>query len=154
MSAGRSAKPAGAGSLIWAQGLACGGVLAFAPALTVLVVALFWPVALAFAKDGSPGRPSARCVALCAAAASVEPARSAWLGGFGLDAVLSQATDWHVLAAAWCAAAAGWLLADLAPLAARAALDMAAKSRAARLRAERARLRALWEGRGSADPEL
>ena len=156
MSASRNARPAaGAGSLIWAQGLACGGVLAFAPALAVLLAALFWPTVVAFARDGSLGRPNARCVALCTAAASVGPARSAWLGGFGLDAVLVLATDWHVLATAWCAAAGGWLLADLAPLAAGAALEMAAKARAARLRAERTRLRALWGwDESSADPKI
>jgi len=156
MSASRNARPAAsAGSLVWAQGLACGGVLAFAPALAVLLAALFWPAVLAFATDGSPGRPNARCVALCTAAAAVGPGRSAWLGGFGLDAVLGVATDWHVLITAWCAAAGGWLLADLAPLAAGAALEMAAKARAARLRAERTRLRALWGWEeSSADPEF
>jgi MFS family permease len=153
MSASRSTKPA-AGSLVWAQGLACGGVLAFAPALAVLLAALLWPVVAAFAKDHAHRRPGARSVALCAGAASVGPIHSAWLGGFGLDVVLRLATDWRVLAAAWCAAAAGWLLADLAPLATRAGLETLAKSRAARLRAEQARLRALWGWEESADPEL
>ncbi len=143
-----------AGSLIWAQGLACGGILAFAPFLTVLLAALFWPVAVAFARDRAPGRPSARGVALCTAAASVSPIRSAWSGGLGLDATLSLATDVHVLAAAWCAAAGGWLLAELAPLAARAALETASAARAARLRAERTRLLAQWGWAESADSQL
>jgi len=139
--------------------LIAAGVIALAiGALLIAYFPSFWPVVIAFAKDGSPGRPSARCAALCAAAASIGPARSAWLGGFGrgfgLDAVLSQAADWHVLATAWCAAAAGWLLAELAPLAARAVLEIAAKSRAARLRVERARLCALWGWAESADSEL
>ncbi len=151
----RDAKPAsGGGSLIWAQGLACGGILAFAPALAVLLVALFWPVAVAFVRDGGPGRPSARCAALCTVAASVGPIRSAWLGGLDLDAVLGLAADWHTLTAAWCAASAGWMLAELAPLAARAALDAAARARATRLRAERTRLLALWGWEESAHPEL
>ncbi len=155
MSAAGDAKSAGgASSLIWAQGLACGGVIAFAPSLLVLLAMLFWPVAVAFAKDGTPGRPSARGVALCTAAASVGPIRSAWSGGLGLDVTLSLATDPHVLATAWCAAAAGWLLTELAPFGARALLETVSRGRAARLRAERTRLLAQW-GRGeSADSQL
>ncbi|HJS88177.1 MAG TPA: hypothetical protein VJ779_22225 [Acetobacteraceae bacterium] len=156
MSGIRDAKQAagGAGSLIWVQGLACGAVLTFAPAMAVLLVMLFWPVVVAFVKDGEPGRPSARSVALCTGAAAVSPIRAAWLAGFDLDVVFALATDWHTLATAWCAAAAGWLLAGLAPFAARAGLDALAKRRTARLRAERSQLLALWEWENSADPEL
>jgi hypothetical protein len=143
----------GTGSLIWAQGLACGGVLAFAPALGALLAALFWPVAVAFAKDRGPGHPIARGAALCAAA-SVGPIRSAWSGGLGLDVTLRLATDPRVLASVWCAVGARWLLAELAPFAVRAALESASAARAARLRAERARLLAQWGWEESADSQL
>ncbi len=155
-----STRPAasGTGSLIWAQGLACGGLLAFAPALALLATALLWPIGLALVMDKAPGRPVARGVALCAAAAAMGPIRSAWSGGLALEASLALATDLRVLAGTWCAAAAGWLLSELAPFAARAALDGASAARAARLRAERERLRArfAWdaEAPGSAGPDL
>lgn len=143
---------------MWAQGLACGGVLTFAPALGVLLAVLFWPVALAFVMDKAPGRPIARGVALCAAAAAVEPVRSAWSGGLGLNVSLALATDVPVVIAVWGAAAAGWLLTELAQPAVRALLEVATAARAARLTAERARLRAHfgWDeaGSGSADPDL
>lgn len=135
---------AGNGSLLWAQGLACGGVVAFAPALGLLMAALFWPIGLALVFDKAPGRPMARAAALCAAAASVGPIRSVWTGGLGLDASLAVATDLRVLAVTWCAAAGGWGLTILAPIVARAVLDATSASRAARLRAERARLLAAW----------
>jgi hypothetical protein len=152
------AAPSGA-SLMWAQGLACGGILAFMPALGLLLAALFWPVVVALVLDKAPGRPVARGVALCAAAASVGAVRSAWSGGLGLNATLALATDLHVLATAWLAAAGGWALAGLAPLAARAAMDAASAARTARLRAERTRLRARfgWDeaaDEGSAGPDL
>ena len=155
-----SARPAapGAGSLMWAQGLACGGLLAFAPASGLLAAALFWPIGLALVLDKAPGRPVARGVALCAVAAAVGPIRSAWSGGMTLDACLLLVTDVRVLAGAWCAAAAGWLLSELAPLAARAVLEALSATRAARLRAEQTRLRArfAWDadGSGSADAEF
>ena len=145
----------GNGSLLWAQGLACGGIVAFAPGLGLLLVALLWPVGLALVWDKSPGRPMARAAALCAAAAALQPIRSAWTGGLGLESAVTMATDIHALALTWCAAAGGWALALLAPIAARAVLEAGSATRAARLRAERARLLAAWrwEDAGS-DPGL
>ncbi|MEO8715991.1 MAG: hypothetical protein ABI369_13355, partial [Acetobacteraceae bacterium] len=66
-------------------------------------------------------------------------------------ASLAQATDISVLAAAWCAAAGGWGLTLLAPIAARAVLEASSTARAARLRAERARLSA-GTGRAASPP--
>lgn len=151
-----AATASGGASLMWAQGLACGGILAFAPALGLLLAVLFWPVAVALLLDKAPGRPVARGVALCAAAASVSPVCSAWSSGLGLAATLMLATDMHVLAGAWCAAAGGWALAELAPFAARLAMEAASAARTARLRAERTRLRARfgWDEPGSAGPDL
>jgi len=45
---------------------------------------------------------------------------------------------------AWSAAAAGWLLAEITPIAVRAALEGLGIARAARLRAERAKLVETW----------
>jgi hypothetical protein len=50
----------------------------------------------------------------------------------------------HVLGTAWAAAAAGWLLAEMAPVAVRATLEALSISRAARLRALRTQLADEW----------
>lgn len=150
MSASRLAR-GGAGPLPWAQGLACGAILAFAPGIALLLLLLFWPVLVAFVSDKAPGRPMARAVALCAAAASVAPVHAAWNAGFEIQASLAETADWSTLALSWCAAGAGWTLSLLAPLAVRAGLELTSASRVARLRAERARLLAAWriDGAGS-----
>lgn len=134
----------GSGSLLWAQGLACGAILAFAPATALLLVILFWPVLIAFVLDKAPGWPMARAVALCSAAASIGPVHAAWNAGFGMQASLAEAANWSVLALSWCAAAAGWALSVLAPLAVRAILELMSTTRVTRLRAARARLLAAW----------
>lgn len=141
----------GGGSLLWAQGLACGAILAFVPALALLLVLLFWPVLVAFVLDKAPGKPMARAVALCTTAASVGPIHGAWSAGFGMQASLAEAADWNALALSWCAAATGWALSFLAPLAVRAVLELMSTARMTRLRAERARLLAAWriDGTGS-----
>lgn len=141
----------GSGSLLWAQGLACGAILAFAPATALLLVLLFWPVLVAFVLDKAPGRPMARAVTLCSAAASIAPVHATWNAGFGMHASLAEAADWNVLALSWCAAAAGWGISVLAPLAVRAVLELMSAARATRLRAARARLLAAWrlDGAGS-----
>ncbi len=138
----RAAETGKAGSLMWAQGLACGGILAFAPAIGLLMAALLWPVVIAFLRDKTPGKPLVRAVGLCAAAGAAAPLRAAW--GQGAGASLALATDLHVLAVAWGAAAAGWGLSEAAPLAVRALMEANAATRAARLRAEQARLRAAF----------
>ncbi len=127
-----------------AQGLVCGGVLTIKPALGLLFALLFWPVCVAFALDRSPGRPMARSVALCSAAAGVGPVHTAWTGGVwssgpGLHAAWAL-LDPEVLGSVWCAAGAGWLLHELAPLAVQTVLGAWSAARAARLRAERDRL--------------
>ena len=63
-----------------------------------------------------------------------EPRRWRWPG------------DIQVLGTAWSAAAAGWLMAELAPLGTRLVLEAMARSRAAKLRVERDRLLAAWGG--------
>jgi hypothetical protein len=52
--------------------------------------------------------------------------------------------DMQIIATAWSAAAAGWLLAQLAPIAVRAALEGLSLARAVRLRGERSKLVEAW----------
>jgi hypothetical protein len=52
--------------------------------------------------------------------------------------------DTQIIATAWSAAAAGWLLAQLTPVAVRTALEALSLARAVRLRGERSKLVEAW----------
>jgi len=108
-------------SLTWLQGLGCGAAVALVPAAALLLGVLLLPGMLSVAYDRQPGRPVARTVLLCGAAAVVAPAM-----------------------ALWSAAAVGWILAELAPVVALAVLETVTAARAARLRSERDKLASEW----------
>lgn len=131
-------------SLAWTQGLLCGALVAMAPALAVLLAVLLAPSLLALALERSAGRPVLRSVMLCNASGCVAPVRALWAGGHGVAAATALLADPRLLAIAWAAGAAGWLLAELCPLGLRLALDAMAAAQAARLRARRARLVEAW----------
>ncbi len=131
-------------SLVWLQGLACGGFAALAPSVAMMVGVLLGPGLVALALDREAGKPVARAVLLCGLAACVDPVRSLWASGHGLNASLALAGDVRVVGGAWSAAAAGWLLAEIAPVAVRAALEAGAMARAVQLRAARERLAEEW----------
>jgi hypothetical protein len=130
--------------MVWLQGLLCGGIVTIAPPTALLMGVLLGPALVAFLLDRQAGRPKARSVALFAMAASVDPLRSLWASGHTVAAAAALLGDLHVVAAAWIAAAAGWLLAEAAPIAVRATLDALSASRTARLRTARARLAEEW----------
>jgi apolipoprotein N-acyltransferase len=138
------AKPPRQRSMIWLQGLACGAVATLAPPTALLMGVLLGPALLALLVDRQPGRPKARSVALFGMAASVEALRSLWVGGHTISAAVALMGDLQVVATAWVAAAGGWLLAEAAPIAVRATLDLLSSSRAARLRGLRAHLASEW----------
>ncbi len=131
-------------SLIWLQGLLCGAVATLATPTALLIGVLLGPALLAIALDREPGRPRARSIALCSMAAAVEPLRTLWSAGHSMATATALLGNVHVLATAWSAAAAGWLLAEATPMAVRAALEALSIARAARLRAERAKLVETW----------
>ena len=131
-------------SLAWLQGLLCGGMVALAPALALLLGALAAPGLLALAFDRSPGRPVLRAVALCNLSACVGPVRAFWASGHRLGAGLALIGDPRVLGLAWAAGAAGWLLGECLPLAIRVLLEAVTAARAARLRARRGRIGEAW----------
>jgi hypothetical protein len=137
-------------SLVWLQGLLCGAMVTLATPTALLLGVLLGPTILALVLDGQPGRPKARGVALFNMAAAVDPLRTLWVSGHSMSNATALLGDMHVLATAWSAAAAGWLLAELAPIAVRAVLDVLSVARVARLRAERTRLMEDW-GFGSTD---
>ena len=131
-------------SLIWLQGLLCGAVATLATPTALLLGVLLGPALLAILLDHEPGRPCARSIALCSMAAAVEPLRRLWTGGHSIATATILLGDVRVLATAWSAAAVGWLLVEITPIAVRAALETLSIARAARLRAERARLVEAW----------
>jgi hypothetical protein len=149
----RSPKPAVTGaestgqrqhSMVWLQGLLCGAMAMLAPPTALLMVVLLAPAVLALVFDRQPGRPRARSIALFGMAASVDPLRTLWVSGHNMQTASALLGNLHVLGTAWAAGAAGWLLAEMAPVAVRATLEALSISRVARLRASRARLAAEW----------
>ncbi|MBS0560944.1 MAG: hypothetical protein JSR21_12890 [Proteobacteria bacterium] len=141
------AKPAAVrgNALLWVQGLACGAVAVALPALAALLAVLLAPAMIALLLDRQPGKPIARCLVMAGLAAAMPALRRAWEAGLGTQSLQDVLSDPMTLGTVWSAAAAGWLAAELAPLAVRAALEGWARVRIARLRAEAARLGEAWE---------
>ena len=136
-------------SLTWLQGLLCGALATVATPTALLLVVLIGPALLAVALDREPGRPRARSIALFGMAASVMPLRTLWTSGHTLTSAVTLLSNPQVVGTAWSAAAAGWLLAEIIPLAVRVALEALSIMRKARLEAERARLIEAWGLDGS-----
>lgn len=143
----RAARPAAPPqrSYAWLQGLLCGVAAALVPGPALLIGLLLAPGLFALLLDQAPGKPMARAVLLAGLAGSIEPLASLWNGGGGIGEALGMLGDPAVLGLAWLAGAGGWLASELAPLFLRVGMDGAAAARAARLRAERARLVEEWE---------
>lgn len=140
------AKPAGkTGSTHWLLGLVCGLLLTLAAPIAVLAGLLLGPGLLALLLDTVPGKPTARPVLLLGLAASARPIDQLWRLGHGMDAALGLAADPSVLATAWAAQAAGWLVVEIAPLFIALVLEAAAKARGARLKAVRRQYEEAWD---------
>lgn len=130
-------------SMVWMQGLLCGALVTLAPPTALLLGVLLGPALLAMVLDGQPGRPRARSIALCSMAASIGPLLILWTGQ-GMATATALLADLRVTGAAWSAAAGGWLLAEVMPIAVRATLEALSMSRASQLRMARARLVEEW----------
>jgi hypothetical protein len=131
-------------SLVWLQGLGCGALAALVPGMAVLLAMLLLPAGLAMLYDRQGGHPVARAVLLFGVATAVRPVAALWAAGNSLDAALGLLGDLRVVGTAWSVAAAGWILAELAPVAVLVALEANSKARAVRLRAERRKLAEEW----------
>jgi hypothetical protein len=131
-------------SFIWLEGLLCGALATLATPTALLLAVLLGPALVAALLDRQPGRPVARSIALCSLCGIVGPMRELWSAGHSLGAALALAADPDVLAWAWGAAACGWLLSELVPVMVRVVLEASTLSRAASLRAARARYEAEW----------
>jgi hypothetical protein len=110
----------------------------------LLLGVLLGPALLAVVLDHQPGRPRARSIALCSMAAAVDPLRTLWTTGHTIATATALLGNLRIVGMAWSAAAVGWLLAEITPIAVRAALEGLGIARAARLRAERAKLVEIW----------
>ncbi len=131
-------------SMVWLQGLLCGAMAMLAPPTALLMGVLLGPAVLALLLDRQPGRPKARSVALLGMAASVDPLHSLWVSGHSMSGAAALLGNLHVLGTAWAAEAAGWLLAEVAPVVVRATLEALSISRTAQLRALCTRLAEEW----------
>lgn len=131
-------------SLVWVQGLLCGALVTLATPTALLLGVLLGPAMIALVLDGEHGRPTGRSVALFSMAAAVGPLKVLWTGGHTMQGAANLVSSLDVVATAWSAAAAGWLLAQILPIAMRTVLEALGMTRSARLRAERVRLVADW----------
>jgi hypothetical protein len=131
-------------SLIWLQGLVCGALVTVATPTALLVAGLLAPAAVAYYLDRVPGRPVVRTVLLFGLAGGIGALRTLWGTGHNVSVALALLGDPAALLPAWGAAAIGWLLAELAPLGVRLALEIACRTRISELRVARARYEAEW----------
>jgi hypothetical protein len=131
-------------SFVWVQGLLCGALATLAPPTALLLGVLLAPTVAALLLDYQPGRPRARSIALFGMAASVDPLRTLWTSGHNLATATSLLSNLQVIGTAWSAAAVGWLMVEVAPLAVRAVLEALSTTRVSRLQTERTRLIETW----------
>lgn len=130
--------------MMWLQGLACGGLAALVPGIALQAGILLLPAIAALMLDRERGKPVARAVLLCTLAASVGPIRALWNSAQGGDLGFSLVADLHAVTLTWSAAAGGWLLTQVIPVAVGMVLDTTAGKRSAELREARARLIEEW----------
>jgi hypothetical protein len=115
-----------------------------APGVGLVAGGLLAPGVVALKLDQEPGRPVARTVLTCGLAGCVQPIITLWNTGQSFNAAMAIVTDPAAIGLAWSAAAAGWLLTQLAPLLVRAALEAGALARATRLRTMRGKIAEAW----------
>lgn len=119
-------------------------MVALLPSVALLLAILLGPGGLALWLDRQPGKPVARAVLLYSAAACIAPVRALWSGGNATETAIALLGDVSVVGTAWSAAAAGWILVEVAPIATHLVLEARSRARTARLRAARSRLAAEW----------
>jgi hypothetical protein len=131
-------------SVVWLSGLACGVLAAIVPGIAIVAAGLLAPGLVALRLDPESARPVARTVLTCGLAGCVHPMITLWNTGQSLATAIAIVTDPTTVGIAWGAAAAGWLVTQIAPLAVRVALEAVALGRSTRLRAARSRIAEAW----------
>jgi len=136
--------PRAKASVLWLQGLGCGALLAFAPALAVLLVVLMAPASACLAADLQQGRGTTRSVAIACGAGALAPAWRLWLAGDRMESVFVLLSDPLTLAFAWGGGACAWALCQVIPAVLQSVWSVRETTRAHRIEAEMARLREEW----------
>jgi len=138
-------------SWLWAQGLACGLLVAMAPPLALVLAVLFTPALLAMlmAPAGAARNPCGLLL-VYGVAAALPWLALLWAGAQSWPVSLDLLTRLHLPGAVWGAQAAAWLLGELVPVAARQVLEGRVRARRSQLREARSRLQLEW-GLGEAE---
>lgn len=139
-----AAAPAGR-SWLWAQGLACGVLVATAAPLALVLAVLFAPTALA-ALMASPGtaRRQGGILLVYGLAGALPWLQALWHVAQSWPGSLDLLAGMRLPAACWGAQGGAWLFAQLAPFAVRQVLEARVRARIARLEDARRRLREEW----------
>ena len=130
--------------MIWIQGLLCGGLIAWMPAMATLSAILLAPGLIAYFVDRSPNRAVGRSVLLFGAVLAPQNLLTLWHAGNSMAASLSMAADIRRVATIWALQASGWMLAELTPVLVRLVLDAKSLARRAQLQRRRAGLEEEW----------
>ena len=133
------------GSLVWAQGMVCGALLAFATPTALVLGVLLAPALACFVGERAQGRTMARGVALCCGAATVSPLWHLWHGGNSVGAALELLSDPLCLVLAWGAGACAWALCQVLPVVVRTTWEMRMAARAKAIEAELVACREEWD---------
>lgn len=144
----RAAKPAAVakpGRSIWLQGLLCGTFASALPASALLLAILLAPTALiAVMVDRTPSRVATRTMLMMGLMVAAHGINQLWHGGNSIAASLDLAANLRLTASAWGAQGFGWLITEVAPLAAGLVLDVRARARIASLQRRRAAFEHEW----------
>jgi 4-amino-4-deoxy-L-arabinose transferase-like glycosyltransferase len=135
----------GGRSWFWAQGLACGVLVATAAPLALVLAVLFAPAVLA-ALMVPPGasRRQGGILLVYGLAGALPWLQALWAAAQSWPAALDLLATMRLPASCWGAQGGAWLFAQLAPFVARQVLEARVRARIARLEDARRRLRAEW----------
>ena len=144
-----SAAASGGRSWLWAQGLACGVLVATAAPLAVVLGVLFAPAVLAAILvppqgGGVVSRRLGGVLMVYGLAAALPWLHVMWNAAQSWPASLDLLASLRLLAACWGAQGAAWLMGELVPLVARQVLEVKVRARVSRRRAARSRLQEEW----------
>ncbi|MCC6716949.1 MAG: hypothetical protein IT555_03620 [Acetobacteraceae bacterium] len=134
-------------SWFWAQGLACGLLVATAAPLAMVLAVLFAPAALV-ALMSPPATAAHRqmggILLVYGMAAALPWLQQLWAGAQSWPVSLDLLSAMRLLPSCWGAQAAAWLAGELVPFVARQILEARVRLRVNRLRDARSRLVAEW----------
>ncbi len=129
---------------MWLQGVACGALLAFAPAMALLLAVLMAPAMATLAADMEKSRGTTRSVAIACAAGALAPAWHLWLTHDEFGVALALLSDPLTLLLAWGSGACAWSLCQVVPALLQSVWSVREAVRAQRIEAEMKQIRDEW----------